>query len=68
MLNYKQNFVEIDGKRYYLGAREAKTVSLQPRTEIIVENEVDKKHTEGIIQKEEILPGVYLYWLIVPKV
>jgi hypothetical protein len=56
----KEGYVDICGHKYPFGLKDVKSVVVKPRTETIAEAWVDLDDGFGIVEKDEIYPGVYI--------
>jgi hypothetical protein len=56
----REGYVDICGHKYPFGVKEVKSVVVKPGTETIAEAWVDLDDGFGIVEKEEIYPGVYI--------
>jgi hypothetical protein len=60
IIHSREGYVDICGHKYPFGVKQVKSIILKPRTETIVETWVDLNDGFGIIEKEDIYPGVYI--------
>jgi hypothetical protein len=60
IIHNREGYMDINRHRYNVGLRNVKPIILKPRTETIAAVKVNLDNGLGIVDKQEIYPGVYI--------